>query len=59
MLTPPAAASQLIFDSVRIEARQTAAMAATATKIAVHTAWSETAFSPIDKLKMLDPATKV
>lgn len=57
MLTAPAAASQLIFARVRIEARQNAAQAPTATKTAVHVPCSDKALRLIEVLKMLEPAT--
>jgi len=54
----PAAASQLIFESVGMEDNTKVATAATATKTAVQVAWLDTAFSPIEMLRMADPETK-
>lgn len=57
MLMAPAAASQLIFESVGMEDNTKVATAATATKTAVHIAWLETALSPMEMLRMADPET--
>jgi len=57
MLTAPAAASQLIFESVGIEHRRKVATAATATNTAVQVALLDTALSPMETLKMADPET--
>ena len=54
----PAAASQLIFESVGMEDNTKVATAATATKTAVQVAWLEMALSPIEILRMADPETK-
>ena len=59
MLTAPAAASQLNFDSVGMEVRIQATTAATATNTAVQVPCSDTALSPIDTLRMAEPATKI
>lgn len=57
ILTAPAAASQLIFESVGIEHSTKVATAATATNTAVQVALLETALSPMEMLKMADPET--
>lgn len=57
MLTAPRAASQLIFARVRMEARQKAAQAPTATNAAVHVAFSDRALRLMEVLNMLEPAT--
>lgn len=59
MLTAPAAASQLTFDKVGIDVRTQATIAAIATNTAVQVPCSETALSPIDTLKIAEPATKI
>jgi hypothetical protein len=58
MLMAPAAASQLIFESVGMEDNTNVATAATATNTAVQVAWLETALSPMETLRMADPETK-
>jgi virulence-associated protein VapD len=57
MLMAPAAASQLIFESVGMDDNTKVATAATATNTAVQVAWLETAFSPMEMLRMADPET--
>ena len=58
MAIAPPAASQLTFDSVGIEVKIKPATAPTATNAAVQVPCSDTAFSPIEKLKMAEPVTK-
>jgi len=57
MLMAPAAANQLIFESVGMEDNTKVATAATATNTAVQVTWLETALSPIEMLRMADPET--
>jgi hypothetical protein len=57
MLMAPAAASQLIFESVGMEDNTKVATAATATNTAVQVACPETALSPMEMLRMADPET--
>jgi hypothetical protein len=59
MHVAPIQASQEIRPSVRILASDAAAMAATATKTAVHVALLETAFKPIEVPSMPDPVTNI
>ena len=54
----PHAASQLTFDSVGMEVRRKHATAPTATYAAVQVPCSDTALSPIEKLRMAEPVTK-
>ena len=54
----PPAASQLTFDSVGIEVKIKPATAPTATYAAVQVPCSDTALSPIEKLRMAEPVTK-
>jgi hypothetical protein len=58
MAIAPPAASQLTFDSVGIEVKIKHATAPTATYTAVQVPCSDTAFSPIEKLRMAEPVTK-
>ena len=58
MAIAPPAASQLTFDSVGIEVKIKPATAPTATNAAVQVPCSDTALSPIEKLKMAEPVTK-
>ena len=58
MAIAPTAASQLTFDNVGIEVRIKAATAPTATYAAVQVPCSDTALSPIEKLRMAEPVTK-
>jgi hypothetical protein len=59
MLTAPAAASQLNFDRVGIEVRIQATTAAATMNTAVQVPCSDTALSPIDTLRIAEPATKI
>lgn len=58
MAIAPPAASQLTFDSVGIEVKIKPATAPTATNAAVQVPCSDTALSPIEKLRMAEPVTK-
>jgi hypothetical protein len=55
----PIHASQVILPSVRMLLRPNPAMAATAAKTAVHVAWVETAFRPIEMPRMAEPLLKM
>lgn len=59
MLPTPTQASQLILPRVRMLAKRKPTMAPTTTKMAVHVAWLETAFKPIETLSIPEPAMKV
>jgi hypothetical protein len=55
----PIQASQVIRPSVRMLLRPNPTMAATAAKAAVHVAWVETAFKPIEMPRMAEPLLKM
>lgn len=59
MDTRPIQASQLIFPSVRMLARAHEAIAATATKTAVHVPCADTALRPMEMPNMAEPAMKI
>lgn len=60
MIDPaPTHASQLMRASVWILENMNAIMAATATKIAVHTEWSDSALNAIEMLSMAEPETNI
>jgi hypothetical protein len=59
MAIAPPAASQLTFDNVGMEVRINPATAPTATNAAVQVPCPDTALSPIEKLRMPEPATKI
>lgn len=55
----PTQASQVIFPSVRTLEKAKPTIAAIATKAAVHVACVETAFKPIDRLRIAEPLLKM
>ena len=59
MAMAPPAASQLTFDSVGTEVKIKHATALTATNAAVQVPCSDTALSPIERLRMAEPLTKI
>lgn len=59
MVPTPTQASQLILPRVLILAKRKPTTAPTTTKTAVHVAWLETAFRPMETLSMPEPAMKV
>lgn len=60
MIVPtPSQASQLILPRVLMLAKRNPTMAPTTTNTAVHVAWLETAFKPIETLSIPEPAMKV
>lgn len=59
MVPTPTQASQLILPRVLMLAKRNPTMAPTTTKMAVHVAWLETAFRPMETLSIPEPAMKV
>lgn len=59
MVPTPTQASQLILPRVLMLANRNPTMAPTTTKMAVHVAWLETAFRPMETLSIPEPAMKV